>query len=448
MTARIRLELKRWVEHLPEHVSRPLSRVPFSLRFGRTYARSCQDLLRVERLSSDEREALAVKRLKKILTYAYERVPFYQEHYIKQGFHPDHFRELNDWDKVPIVSKENMRSVLIAGRVVNTVRGMQINTGGTSGQPLEFLVDAQAFAREWAHMHHIWSAHGYRPSHLKLTFRGKHFNRAEVLRYNAVHNEYIVNSNCSMTEIVSAVRNLTEVLVVRWLHGYPSLIAEFAECVNREDSDLADFLRRRLYGVLLGSEYPANIYRSRIESILSSNVVSWYGHSEMVLLARETARGVYTALPSYGFAEAIREDKTSHSCRLVGTCFYNRAHPFVRYDTGDLVMPLSHERGILSFQVLEGRVGDFVIGRDGRRISLTAIIFGRHHPGFADVHHVQVRQDDIGSITLLVVADSKRTSPEDLHAGFNLDDVDIDWRIEVIDKPIRSMAGKIKLLVN
>ena len=40
-------------------------------------------------------------------------------------------------------------------------KGMKINTGGTSGQPLEFYLDHQAFAREWAHMHHLWQAHGY-----------------------------------------------------------------------------------------------------------------------------------------------------------------------------------------------------------------------------------------------------------------------------------------------
>lgn len=296
-------------------------------------------------------------------------------------------------------------------------------------------------------MHHIWKAHGYRQEHLKLTFRGKHFDGGEVLRYNAVHNEYVVNANSSMSAVVEAVARLPRGRVIRWLHGYPSLVAEFANSMTALPArELAAF-QARLYGVLLGSEYPAPVYREAISGALSSNIVSWYGHSEMAILARETAEGVYTSYPTYGFAEAVpAADGNGH--RLVCTSLHNRVHPFIRYDTGDLIDPVSQSGGTLSFRIREGRVGDFVLDRQGRKLALTAIIFGRHHAAFSMIQHVQVCDHGAGRIVLIVTPKGDSADPAMLLAGFELADLDIDLELRLVGNPIRTPAGKIRLKVD
>jgi phenylacetate-CoA ligase len=334
-----------------------------------------------------------------------------------------------------------MQSAPLGARIARGAKGQKINTGGTSGEPLEFLVGNDAFAREWAHMHHVWKARGYRPWHLKLTLRGKHFGRDEVLRYNAVHNELVANANCSMSEVVSAVLALPRGLIVRWVHGYPSLVAEFAHALDaRPPRNVSDF-RGRLYGVLLGSEFPADIYRSPIEQILTCNVVSWYGHSEMSILAGEQASGIYESMSTYGYAEAA----DSH---LIGTSLHNFVHPFIRYDTGDVVEALPSRSGSLAFRVGEGRIGEFVCDRSGNRHALTAVIFGRHHPAFERIRHVQVRDDGGGCVALLVTPRSPQVDVESIRAGFHLEGLDIDWRIQLVDAPVRTGHGKIRLKVS
>ncbi|MFV0276708.1 MAG: hypothetical protein ACK5HY_05915, partial [Parahaliea sp.] len=135
------------------------------------------------------------------------------------------------------------------------------------------------------------------------------------------------------------------------------------------------------------------------------------------------------------------------AARLVGTSFDNVAHPFIRYDTGDLVSPRGHNGGALSFRIREGRIGDFVQGKDGRKIALTALLFGRHHDAFALLQHLQVRQDEPGKITLLLVP-MKDVAHSRLIEGFDLADAKIDWRIKIITEPIRTGAGKAPLLIN
>jgi len=438
--------LKKRVESLPARVGRPLANVPFSLRLGPEYMRAQRAIRRAERSTCTAATTGTLQQLRDLVRFAIDQVEFYREFYRDKGFSPGELQILADWERVPVVTKADLQGVPLSARTAHDAKGMKINTGGTSGQPLEFYLDHHAFAREWAHMHHLWQAHGYRPQHLKLTFRGKHFDPARVLRYNAVHNEYVVNANAPMAAVAQAVMALPRSTVIRWLHGYPSLVAEFAHAVAALPAMERATFRARLSGVLLGSEYPVPVYRTVIEEVLTTNVVSWYGHSEMAVLARETARGVYESLPTYGFAEAVPTGQGSE-CRLVCTSLHNRVHPFIRYDTGDLVEPVSHCGGSLAFRITEGRVGDFIHDRQGRRHSLTAIIFGRHHEAFSLVRHLQVREDAPGVATLVVTPRTSAVDESALRQGFDLDDLDIEWRFQLVSEPVRTQAGKIRLKI-
>ena len=439
----VRGRLKEAVERAPPSVGLPLSRVPFSLRLGTKYW-STAKIIDAWGKDPSAISGEYFQKLRSLVIYAFEDIDFYREFYRSKGFSPQDLNSMSDWKTVPIVTKGDLQKASLVSRCSPEAKGMKINTGGTSGQPLEFYLDSGAFAREWAHLHHIWRRHGYRQQHLKLTFRGKHFHNKKPLRYNAVHNEFVVNASAPMSQVVSAVMELSNNRIIRWLHGYPSLISEFAREIEREHPSGFSGFRARLFGVLLGSEYPAPIYRSVIERVLTTHVVSWYGHSEMAILAPETSLGIYQSFPTYGYAEAVATDD-GQSRRLICTSLYNRKHPFIRYDTGDLIEEVSLENYSLGFRIQEGRVGDFIIDHQGNAHSLTAIIFGRHHEAFDLLNHVQVRDEGHGVITFVLTPRDADVDPKVLEQGFNLQDLDMEFRFEVVDSPIRTAAGKIKL---
>lgn len=435
---------KRQAENLPPSVGGLLSYVPFVLRLGPAYLRHSRQISAFETLSPADAEAWIMRRLRRVVSEAGRQVPFYRNLYDLHAIASEEIASLEDFRRLPIISKDDFRGSALSDRLHKV--GMPINTGGTSGQPLDFQVERNAFAREWAHMHHLWYARGYQKEHLKLTFRGKHSASAVPLKYNAVHNELVVNANVPMDHIVDAAIRWNGA-PIRWLHGYPSLVSEFAKALSSANAPDRDRLRSRLNGVLLGSEFPAPHYRAAIEAELSVNILSWYGHSEMSILAGEFARGLYRALPTYGYAEAV-EIGSSGRYRLVATSFDNFSHPFIRYDTGDIVEPISEGPQGLIFQIVEGRVGDFINDRHGRRHSLTAVIFGRHHRAFSQIRHIQVQQPIPGKATLLITASDPSASPEIIRAGFDLSGLDIEWDIQLVTEPVRSAAGKIKLKVD
>ena len=98
------------------------------------------------------------------------------------------------------------------------------------------------------------------------------------------------------------------------------------------------------------------------------------------------------------------------------------------------------------FAIKEGRSGDFIEDKNGKKIPLTALIFGRHHKAFDVADYVQIGQRELGKATLYVTVREGNLSG-DVGRLFDLTNVDIDFDFEIIDKPIRTKAGKLGLRV-
>lgn len=439
--------LKSVVENLPEPFARPLAHVPFKVRLGSAYSQMRREITSVERMDPEQVRQYAFSRFRRIVKIAMEGSSFYRTFYGDHGFRLEDLRALEDVQAVPVVTKDDLRSVPLDQWTIDKGGGYKVNTGGTSGSPLEFYLDRQAWAREWAHNHHYWGRFGYSPRDVKLTFRGENIG-AEVVAYNAVHNEYVVSAYHALPEIAQAVRAIVKRRKIRFLHGYPSIISEFACYCRDQDPELAarfgDLCR-----VILASEYPAPVYRDVIEEVFGVPTFSWYGHSEQAVYAAEGREPfLFEPALTYGLVEALPHNSGEH--RLLGTSFHNTACPFIRYDTGDLVDPLFGREGMMrGFRVTRGRVGDYVLDKKGNRISLTALIFGRHHPVFADARFIQVMQDKPGFAHIMVTVPDTPNQRQtvDWASAFDSSNVAIDFTFEVRSQPIRTTGGKVPLLV-
>ncbi|MBM4434122.1 MAG: phenylacetate--CoA ligase [Chloroflexi bacterium] len=100
-------------------------------------------------MSPDEREALVAERIREVMRWCWERAPFYRRKWSEAGIHPDAIRTTDDLDRVPVVTKEELRVTQAAhppfgdylcvdeGEVAH-VHG----TSGTTGRPTAFGVSA------------------------------------------------------------------------------------------------------------------------------------------------------------------------------------------------------------------------------------------------------------------------------------------------------------------
>ncbi|WP_413431195.1 hypothetical protein [Crateriforma spongiae] len=351
----------------------------------------------------------------------------------------------NAWKALPLVSKSDLRGIELSDWGNISLARFPVNTGGTSGEPLSFYHVADVFAKEWAHMLYIWERVGYQLGDCKLTFRGKDL-AGRAIRYNAVHNEYLVNPYVTFEKQAAAISKIVH--RISFIHGYPSQIFEFVSKAEKEAPRLVDQLKANLKGILFGSEFPAPQYREPIERVLQVPTISWYGHSEFCILAYETEPFVYRPMYSYGFAEAVKTNDHTEAYELVGTSYDNLASPFVRYRTGDSIVPEFEGNLIKSFQIHEGRIGECVTDHYGTRVSLTALIFGRHHKIFDIARFVQVQQTKPGDISLWVTLPNDiRMSEDEVRSQMDLTNLKFNISVLIRSEPYRTSAGKTPLLV-
>lgn len=434
------IKIKNYLQHNSNLLSF-LRFLPYKFRLGSIYQEHKDEILYYSKLSDDEKKPYHFQKLKDILNFAYENIPFYKYHYDANGYSPSSFRTLEDFSDVPIVNKADFKKFDLAKRSQASESPFKVNTGGTSGEPLDFYIDKNAFAREWAYMHTIWQKLDYSYLDLKLTFRGKN-NKGLPIKYNVIHNEYVVDAYVPLKKIVDELIKLPKSKKIKYIHGYPSSIYSFCKYLKDNSLDSCQLFNCNLKGVFLGSEYPALHYRQLIESVLKVPIISWYGHSEMSILAYEDDLPFkYTPFQTYGFVESL--PVSPGEGRLIGTSYYNKNSPFIRYDTGDQIASEIYRNGILtSFQISSGRVGDIIFDKSGNPISLTALIFGRHHNAFNVIDFIQVEQIAQGVATLYATSKDKV-----LLTMFDLDNVDILFNLVTIKEPFLSSSGKVPLLI-
>lgn len=436
---------KKKLSDMPYPLGWMAAQLPFGVRPGiaNVYNTRQREITHVSRLSGRDRQRFVFSRVQPLAAWAYRRIPFYADLYLSAGIDPTRFQHFEELATLPVVTKKALQAVPLEHRsTILSSRALE-NTGGSSGQPLDFYIEPTSIPHEWAHMHHIWRRVGYKSRDLKIAFSGRSTIK-DKLDYDSVRHHFAADIYSGWEAVAEKILALPFYARPKFLHGYPSAIFDFVEWLEDTGHPLLGSFRGRIRGLLLGSEYPSPEPRRRTEQILNCSSVSWYGHTERAVLAFEKdAKSVYHPFLSYGFVEAV---PGAEGQRLLGTSYYNQVCPFIRYDTGDLVEADVSDGVVESFQVVRGRAGEFIRDRQGNKVFLTGLIFGRHHRIFDYCRHIQIGQNVVGTAIVYVVP--KKDSPDDWGQMFDQDNVDLDFEFRQIRDPIRTASGKIPLLIN
>lgn len=431
--------IKKSLENIPPSFGRVLNGIPMNWRLGAAYSEFQKEFGFVDIFLSQPDKYFDL--IEDLVNHSIQNTEAYCNLYQSNG-RLCSIKRYEDFRSLPLVDKSFLRSHDLQKRSSSRFSLKKSNTGGTSGQPLEFFIERLAYAREWSHMHMIWRTLGYHYRDAKLTIRGCNIGD-QFYKYNFHQNEFLINAYCPLEPFLDVCRDLIRNGKIKWIHGYPSAIYSFLKELESLDEAIFYELLGVVEGVFLGSEFPAPLYRNFLQDYCGLKTISWYGHSEMAILApeRDPGSGVYWPLYSYGFAEALKKGESYH---LVGTSYFNYASPFIRYDSGDLIEPTFKDGFLERFKVKEGRNSDQVVDHNGRHISLTALIFGRHHRAFAYCDHVQVRQVRKGKIEVFVSSSVKGCNWAEL---FDFKNTYFDVGFTQIPSPFTTPSGKVQLLL-
>lgn len=349
------------------------------------------------------------------MSHAYDHVPYYHELFNTIGLKPEDIRGEEEFRKIPYLTREIIREQLprLVARNFPPARRQAATTGGSSGTPLAFYYERhRTGAIQWAFIVAQWKRVGFRVGDRCAMLGGGGsdlFAKGKLWRYDPVSKILIFSPFAMTDEALRAYFRKIQSFKPRFIRAYPSAV-----------SVLATFMKANGLGpipsvkaVLCGSEPLYSWQRTLIEDVFQCRTYSWYGHTEMAVLAGECEISRdYHVFPEYGYVEIIRENgadpvSPTNTGEIVATNLHNYVCPLIRYKTGDIAEysdePCDCGRPYPLLKRIEGRIQEYIVTKDKRRINLTSLIFAQHFEAFGRVKGMQLVQEIEGEVTVRIV---------------------------------------------
>lgn len=316
-----------------------LFRLTHRLR-GSTALERLQQIRSTPALSVDQIEALKLAKLRKLLSHAAVRVPYYRDTFAAIGLDPSDIRSLDDYTQVPILTKDILREQgdrLLAENVSKTDLH-QHHSGGSTGVPVSFFRDKNDADLSEAGTYRTIEQCGWHPGEMMAFIWGSNdkiekMSRLEFEARQILRRAYQFDPFASSAEEMDA-------WIARWrglrpavAFGYASTLARFAAHAERRNARLPP-----LKGAFTTAEKLYKPQRETIERVFRCKAYDCYGSSEVRNIAAECPRGAMHVHTDFVVAET--EPGEPGPRPFLFTALNNFAMPFIRYrneDCGELM---------------------------------------------------------------------------------------------------------------
>ena len=304
-----------------------------------------------------------------ILNYHLRHNPFYRD----LAKHAD----VNDWNTLPIITKHDLQQPLIQRLSHDFLtKNVFINkTSGSSGTPFVFAKDKFCHALIWSNFMDRYGWFNLDLNHSKqarfygipLDKKGYYKERIKDALSNRFRFSVFDLSDQQLAKNVEKFRNAS----FDYINGYTSSIVQFAKYLEQEHIVLKT-LCPSLKACIVTSEMLFTTDKALLETQLGIPIINEYGAAELGLIAFQNQKDEWIVNTEDLFIEILDENNKAlpygEEGRIVITSLYNKAHPFIRYDLGDI--------GILSktstpqkpiLEKLTGRISDLVKLPSGKK---------------------------------------------------------------------------------
>jgi phenylacetate-CoA ligase len=330
-------------------------------------------------LSPSELEQFQQQRLQRLLTHAYENVPYYHQMFRTNKLKPSDIRNFSDLKKLPILTKEIIRKRLsdLVPMNVQKEKFVPTATGGSTGEPMKFFVDDNWNAWNMAAAYRQWSWAGYNVGD-KMTYlwsapqdiTSQAMLKTKIL--NKVHQTIFLDAHKlnekTLDEYISILRSFQPKVI----NAYASAIYVIAQYMQKKG--IADI---RPEAILTSCETLFPYQRRIIEQTFDCKVYDYYSGRDTTFHAGECPEHVgYHMAIENAVVEFVKNNEPvspEEIGKMVITDLENYAMPFIRYEIGDLGR-LSTEmcpcgRRLPLLKEISGRIRDIIVTKDGKYLT-------------------------------------------------------------------------------
>ena len=338
----------------------------FSLKLNGFPIKDAQKKLHeIQSISESDFEAYINQAKKEIVTYHLKNNSFYSS--INKG-------KFTSWNALPILTKKELQIPLQERLSKNfTSKNVYVNkTSGSTGNPFYFAKDKFSHALTWAV--------------IKNRFNWHNLYGKKQARFYGIPNETISWLKERLKDIFSNryrfdVFDLSDAAFNKWiekfsrtgfvyLNGYTTVIVAFANYLNSKDIILKDVCKS-LKACVVTSEMCSKADKIVMQKAFGVPVINEYGASELDLIAFQNIKNQWVINSESLFIEIIDNKNQplpyGRLGRIIVTSLYNKAHPFIRYDLGDIGCLKKINSKTIILEKLEGRKEDYVYLPSGKK---------------------------------------------------------------------------------
>ena len=428
---------------------------------GREIRQQLENLERTQWLSPEELKNLQFEKVQRLISYAYDHVPFYRKRFLDADIHPEDIKSLQDFQAIPFLTRDdvvNHKDELLSKEYSG--KFFKSSTGGSTGKAMQFYMDEATS---------LWSAaveirnrrwYGIKPGHKRAWVWGSsiayhsegHWKRrleARIKRYRHLQPRFMDNDK---------MRAFAEMLV-EWkpdmFRGYPSAMYLFARFIKEEG---ITGIQPKFIETSAEKLLPHQ--RSLISEVFKAPIAEAYQSWELLTIAYQCPEGGYHVSEDR-YLELVANGKVVQPGELgetVITSLNQYGMPFIRYKNDDLgiyepnnctcgrCMPILRE--------VTGRVWDCLVDTDGSVVhwsSIAHIIVQKFKGDKPEVLQYQFHQLDREHIEVRLVRnkDVKSTLCEDVRNELKpCFDEAMQITVKLVDKIDLTQAGKFRPVIS
>ncbi|MGO4820061.1 MULTISPECIES: phenylacetate--CoA ligase family protein [unclassified Flavobacterium] len=326
-------------------------------------------LAKIMAMPPEEKELYIAQKKNEIVQFHLENNPFYQKLVGAPAF--------KNWEELPILNKSHLQ-IPLSERLSKgyTLKNVYVNkTSGSSGHPFTFAKDNYSHALTWASnfMRFGWFAIDLNQSYqarfygIPKDFMGQKKERLKDLLSKRFRFPVFDLSDAALEDVLKKFQQHK----FDYINGYTSSIVLFAKFLQHKNIILKDCCPS-LKVCMVTSEMLFEKDKILLEQQLGIPIINEYGASELDLIAFQNSDGEWQVNAETLYVEIVDENGVllphGKEGRIVITSLYNKAHPFIRYEIGDI--GILDEKSTVHKPILKkliGRTNDVVLLPSGKK---------------------------------------------------------------------------------
>jgi len=352
---------------------------------GFPISKAHRTLKKIQGKSESDFKTYIKQKKQAIVSYHIKHTPFYKS--IANNVDPI------DWNTVPVMTKRDLQKPLKDRLSENySLKNVYVNkTSGSSGDPFVFAKDKFCHAMTWAIFKEWYGWHSIFNTK-QARFYGIPLNKKDYYKERLkdwLTNRYRFNVfDLSEEALAKWVKKFSSTEFV-FITGYSSVIVAFAKYLLLKNIVLSEICPT-LKVCLPTSEMLSEEDRKLLKKAFNIPVINEYGSAEFGLIALE--RNQHWVLNNLNLYVEVLDNEGrilpyGKEGRIVITDLFNRAHPFIRYEIGDIGSIHSLDKKTVLLKSLTGRKEDLV-----------KLPSGKTAPGLAFYYVTKSVMSDDGSL--------------------------------------------------